>query len=117
MELFVFSVPARAKEPPWLRRISSSKYETNKVDREIVTTLDLARQHLIERRVSDYVAANSSRGIENASALLVDAQSMNVLAQIGSANFWDKNRRSSRRHPQSALTRFNAKAVRIWSRH
>ncbi|PYL47163.1 MAG: penicillin-binding protein 1C, partial [Verrucomicrobia bacterium] len=86
--------------------------EANKVDREIVTTLDLARQRLIERRVSDYVAANSSRGIENAAVLLVDAQTMDVLAQIGSANFWDKkidgqvDGTRSLRSPGSALKPF-----------
>ena len=64
--------------------------EINKVDEEIVTTLDLARQRLIERRVSDYVAAARTRGIENAAALLVDTRTLDVLAQVGSANFGDK---------------------------
>ena len=64
--------------------------ETDKVDQEIVTTLDLARQRLIERRVSDYVAANRTRGIENAAVLLVDTQTLDVLAQIGSANFFNR---------------------------
>jgi penicillin-binding protein 1C len=64
--------------------------ETDKTNREIVTTLDLARQRLIERRVSDYVAAARTRGIENAAALLVDTRTLDVLAQIGSAGFWDK---------------------------
>jgi penicillin-binding protein 1C len=54
---------------------------------EIVTTLDLAKQQLIERRVSDYIAANRARGIQNAAALLVDSCTMDVLAQIGSADF------------------------------
>ncbi|PYM01416.1 MAG: penicillin-binding protein 1C [Verrucomicrobia bacterium] len=64
--------------------------ETNKANREIVTTLDLARQRLIERRVSDYVAATRTRGIENAAVLLVDTRTLDVLAQIGSADFRDK---------------------------
>ena len=64
--------------------------ETDKANREIVTTLDLARQRLIERRVSDYVAATRTRGIENAAVLLVDTRTLDVLAQIGSADFWDK---------------------------
>src|SRR5262249_55533671 len=86
----LFSAPA--KPPPAFDapHFVEQVLETNKVDREIVTTLDLAKQRLIQRRVSDYVAANSSRGIENAAVLLVDAQTMDVLAQIGSANFWDK---------------------------
>ena len=64
--------------------------ETDKANREIVTTLDLARQRLIERRVSDYVAATRTRGIENAAVLLVDTRTLDVLAQIGSADFWGK---------------------------
>jgi penicillin-binding protein 1C len=54
---------------------------------EIVTTLDLEKQQLIDRRVTDYVAANRARGIQNAAALLVDTRTMDVLAQIGSADF------------------------------
>jgi penicillin-binding protein 1C len=54
---------------------------------EIVTTLDLERQQAIERRVSDYIATRRNRGIENASAFLLDARTMEVLAQVGSADF------------------------------
>jgi penicillin-binding protein 1C len=54
---------------------------------EIVTTLDLEKQQAIERRITDYIAISRNRGIENAAALLVDAQTMDVLAQVGSADF------------------------------
>jgi len=56
---------------------------------EIVTTLDLAKQQLIERRVADYIQTNRGRGIQNAAALLVDTRTMDVLAQIGSADFFN----------------------------
>jgi penicillin-binding protein 1C len=56
-------------------------------DREVHSTLDLDLQRLIERRVADYVAANDERGIHNAAAMLVDPRTMEVLAQIGSADF------------------------------
>ena len=56
---------------------------------DIVTTLDLAKQQLIERRITDYIRANRSRGIQNAAALLVDTRSMDVLAQVGSADFFN----------------------------
>jgi penicillin-binding protein 1C len=55
---------------------------------EIVTTLDLAKQQLIERRIADYIQTNRNRGIQNAAVLLVDTQTMDVLAQIGSADFF-----------------------------
>ncbi len=56
---------------------------------EIVTTLDLAKQQLLERRIADYVRANRGRGIQNAAALLIDTRSMDVLAQVGSADFFN----------------------------
>ncbi len=61
--------------------------ERNKMARQITTTLDFERQRQMERRVVDYVAVNRARGIENAAALLIDTRSMDVLAQIGSADF------------------------------
>ncbi len=54
---------------------------------QIVTTLDLEKERLIERRVADYVATNRNRGIQNAAALLIDTRTMDVLAQVGSADF------------------------------
>jgi penicillin-binding protein 1C len=55
---------------------------------QIITTLDLEKQQAIERRVTDYVANNRNRGIENAAVLLVDTRTMDVLAQVGSADFY-----------------------------
>src|SRR5262249_7461003 len=55
---------------------------------QIISTLDLEKQQAIERRVTDYVANNRNRGIENAAVLLVDTRTMNVLAQVGSADFY-----------------------------
>jgi len=54
---------------------------------EIVTTLDLEKQRAIERRVRDYVAITRNCGIENAATFLVDTRTMDVLAQVGSADF------------------------------
>ena len=56
---------------------------------EIVTTLDLPKQQLIERRIADYIGTNRGRGIQNAAALLIDTRSMDVLAQVGSADFFN----------------------------
>jgi penicillin-binding protein 1C len=62
--------------------------ETSHGRDQIVTTLDLEKQQAIERRVTDYVANNRNRGIENAAVLLVDTRTMDVLAQVGSADFY-----------------------------
>ena len=57
---------------------------------EVNTTLDHSLQQILERRVTDYVAQNRQRGLENAAALLIDFKSMEVLADVGSANFSNK---------------------------
>ena len=54
----------------------------------IVTTLDLEKQQLLERRITDYIRTNRNRGFQNAAAMLVDVRSMDVLAQVGSADFF-----------------------------
>jgi penicillin-binding protein 1C len=61
--------------------------ESKSAGPEIVTTLDLTLQQMLEKRVSDYIAQNRDRGIVNASALLIDFNSMEVLAQLGSSEF------------------------------
>jgi penicillin-binding protein 1C len=78
----------------------------------IVTTLDLKKQRLVERRIADYIRGNRNRGIQNAAALLVDARTMEVLAQIGSADFFNSEIQGqvdgtrSRRSPGSTLKPF-----------
>jgi penicillin-binding protein 1C len=54
----------------------------------IVTTLDLEKQQLLERRIADYIRANRNRGFQNAAAMLVDVRNMDVIAQVGSADFF-----------------------------
>ncbi len=76
---------------------------------QIVTTVDLKKQQLIERRIAGYVRGNRNRGIQNAAALLVDVRTMEVLAQIGSADFFNSEIQGqvdgtrSRRSPGSTL--------------
>jgi penicillin-binding protein 1C len=50
-------------------------------------TLDLEKQELVERRIRDYITVNRSRGIQNAASFLIDSRTMEVLAQVGSADF------------------------------
>ncbi|MGZ5024879.1 MAG: penicillin-binding protein 1C, partial [Chthoniobacterales bacterium] len=80
--------------------------------REIRTTLDLDLQRVLERHIAQYVEANSTRGIHNAAAILIDARSMEVLAQVGSAEFTSDtidgqvDATRSRRSPGSTLKPF-----------
>ena len=55
----------------------------------IRTTLDLDRQSMLERQLARYVDRRRFRGIQNASAMLIDYRSMEVLAALGSADFFD----------------------------
>lgn len=80
--------------------------------REIATTLDRDLQRLVERRIAAYVEANRQLGVANAAAMLVDFRSMEVLAQAGSADFFDEtisgqvDGTRSRRSPGSTLKPF-----------
>ncbi len=56
---------------------------------QLVTTLDLRLQHLLEERLRNHVARLRSRGLHNASALLVDTRDMGVRALVGSADFFN----------------------------
>ena len=84
-----FSARAQADRkflaPHFVQQVVAAEKSRN----EIVTTLDLAKQQLIERRIADYIRANRGRGIQNAAALLIDTRSMDVLAQVGSADFFN----------------------------
>ena len=59
--------------------------------REIVTTVDLDLQHTLERCIQDYLKTHHELGITNAAALLLDANSMETLAEVGSADFFDSS--------------------------
>src|SRR5439155_10547969 len=72
----LFSARARRERrfpaPHFVQQVLAAK----KGRAEIVTTLDLPKQQLIERRIADYVRTNRGRGIQNAAALLVDTRNM-----------------------------------------
>lgn len=76
------------------------------------TTLDWATQNLIEERIRNYIDSRQSIGIVNASALLIDYRSMEVLASVGSSDFFDSEIQgqvdgsNSKRSPGSTLKPF-----------
>ena len=78
----------------------------------IVTTLDMDRQRILEGRIGSYLKAKRSLGVRNAAAMLVDTHGMQVLAQVGSGNFFDEtidgqvDVTASPRSPGSALKPF-----------
>lgn len=55
------------------------------------TTLDMRLQRVVERQLQRYLTQFGSKGIRNATALLVDARDMSVTAWVGSADYWNES--------------------------
>jgi len=76
------------------------------------TSLDLGLQTLCEERLAAYITSNRGWGLNNAAVLLVDHTSLEVLATIGSADYYDSaiqgmvNGAAARRSPGSTLKPF-----------
>lgn len=87
--------------------LQQKKTETN-----VATTLDLRIQKIIEQGTKKYIERKRHLGIKNASVLVVDTQTMNILALLGSADFYDVgiagqvNGTHAKRSPGSALKPF-----------
>jgi penicillin-binding protein 1C len=79
---------------------------------KVVTTIDLGLQRLMERQITRYIARSNSKGIANASAMLVDTRDMSVRALVGSADYFNRtlsgqvNGTLARRSPGSTLKPF-----------
>ena len=76
------------------------------------TTLDTDKQRLLERKLKAYVNEKRHQGIDNAAALLVDARTLGVVAEIGSVEFSNVdilgqvNGTTAKRSPGSTLKPF-----------
>ncbi len=95
--------------PHFVRAVRQGRPLPNEPNGNVTTTLDLEKQGLVERRVAGYLARNKAIGFENAAVLLADSRSMEVLAQVGSADFFKEkicgqiDGTRSRRSPGSTL--------------
>ncbi|MBL0121852.1 MAG: penicillin-binding protein 1C [Betaproteobacteria bacterium] len=56
---------------------------------ELFTTIDVKMQTTLERTIAQRIEQHRDSGIRNASAILLDTQTMQVKALVGSANFND----------------------------
>jgi penicillin-binding protein 1C len=80
-----------------------------KMQSKVTTTLDISLQNTIEGKISKYIESKRSVGVVNAAAMIVDHTNMQVLASVGSANFFDDtidgqfNGTLGRRSPGSAI--------------
>ena len=76
------------------------------------TTLDWSMQKLLENRITNYTDRRRLVGINNASAMLVDYRTMEILASVGSSNFFNDqiqgqvNGTRAKRSPGSTLKPF-----------
>lgn len=57
----------------------------------IPSTLDLDLQKTVERLVATYVESRRMQGVHNAAVLLADHRTMDVLAAVGSADYFDES--------------------------
>jgi len=72
------------------------------------TTLDLDVQRPVERMVREHVASLSYGGLTQAAVVVLDNEQCNVLAMVGSTDWWDAsvNGATAPRQPGSALKPF-----------
>lgn len=105
----------RAKLPflaPHLTDALLARPRESNASTSIDTTLDVRMQRTLERVIHGYVRTHGERGIRNASALLLDTQSMAVRAVVGSADYRDAeiegqvNGTLAKRSPGSTLKPF-----------
>ena len=81
-------------------------------EQHIRSSIDSKAQLSIKQSVDNYLQKNRTMGIRNAAVLLLDTQSMQVRALIGSANYWDVgingqvNGTQAKRSPGSTLKPF-----------
>jgi penicillin-binding protein 1C len=88
--------------------IASLPDDVRRTGGEIRTTLDAALQESLERRVAEHTDALAGRGVDQAGVVVLDSQTGEVRAMVGSAGFADEqvNLTIRRRHPGSALKPF-----------
>lgn len=77
----------RLHDTPFLAPHFANAVLGSQSQQQLITTLDLRLQSMIEHVTRQYLARKSVLGINNAAVLLVDTRSMEVKALLGSAGF------------------------------
>lgn len=86
--------------------------EDNPRESNIISTLDLRLQKVIQRIANQYITSKKTLGVNNVAILLLDTRDMEVRALLGSADFFGKeiggqvNGTAALRSPGSALKPF-----------
>jgi len=106
------AVNARADKPFLAPHLTNWLLQHYPDQHSIKSSIDLRVQKNTKQLVDNYITQNSSAGIRNAAVLLLDTNTMQVNALVGSADFWDKrilgqvNGVFAKRSPGSTLKPF-----------
>lgn len=73
------------------RMVSRTTQKPGAPHPRIITTLDMGLQNALGARLKSEVARRHSIGIQNAAAILINYQTMDTLAYIGSADYFNKS--------------------------
>jgi len=98
--------------PHFIEQIRQEHPPLQRIDNRVDTELDAGLQKLVEKQVDAFITRNTSRGIHNASVLLVDTRDMGVRALVGSADYYNReiqgqvNGTRAKRSPGSTLKPF-----------
>ena len=65
--------------------------KTRATDRQLRSTLDLSIQTLAEEALRQFLETQKDYGIHNGSIMIAHTRSMEILAWVGSANYWDES--------------------------
>ncbi len=105
-------VLAASRDLPFLAPHLTDRLLREKHAGEVWSGLDLRAQATLERSIGQFVDNNRGQGITNASAMLLDRDSGEVRALVGSANYFDAsingqvNGTEAKRSPGSTLKPF-----------
>lgn len=106
------TVYSRANKPFIAPHLSDLLLRQYPNEQHIHSSVDSKTQLSIKQSVDNYLQQNRSAGIRNAAVLLLDTQSMQVRALIGSGSYWDAgikgqvNGTLAKRSPGSTLKPF-----------
>lgn len=81
----------KIKDLPFLAPHFTDFLNTQRIKKsEIHTTIDLTLQTKMEKTIAREIATRRSRGVTNAAAILLNYKTMETVAYIGSANYFDR---------------------------
>ncbi len=98
--------------PHYVERVLAERWRHGGGSGSVSSSLDLRLQQLVEQRITAHLARTRARGLDNATALLIDTRDMGVRALVGSADYFDAsiagqvNGTAAKRSPGSTLKPF-----------